>query len=111
MDKDFLVLHTPGAFGNFMAYLIDCHIAGEMLPEPFVESGASHSREYPDTTQSIDVVIPGLWKEVETSKNVLVGCSETHKGQLNYRWHVKIFLFPLRGIDLLVLTSNLDSLP
>ena len=74
MDKDFLVLHTPGAFGNFMAYLIDCHIAGEMLPEPFIESGASHARSYSGTTQSMDVLIPGLWKEVETSKNVLVGC-------------------------------------
>jgi hypothetical protein len=26
-------------------------------------------------------------------------------------WSNEIFLFPLRGIDLLLLTSNLDSLP
>ena len=75
MDKDFLVLHTPGAFGNFIGYLIDCHKAGKMLPEPFVESGASHDRKRDGFTPNMDVEIPGIWSEVErTSDKRLIGC-------------------------------------
>jgi len=75
MNKNFLVLHTPGAFGNFVGFLIDCHMAGKILPEPFVESGASHNKNIGGTTPCMDVVIPGVWSEVEKySDKKLIGC-------------------------------------
>ena len=75
MDKDFLVIHTPGAFGNYVAYLIDSHIKGEMLPAPFVDSGASHNRGDKEITYAMDVVIPGVWEEVGKHPDKrLIGC-------------------------------------
>jgi hypothetical protein len=75
MNKDFFVIHTPGAFGNFIAFLIDCHRAGKMLPAPFVESGASHDRHRDGATRSMDVVIPGVWSEVEKHPDKkMIGC-------------------------------------
>lgn len=75
MNKNFLVLYTPGAFGNFVAFLIDCHRAGKMLPAPFVESGASHNRHRDGATRNMDIVIPGVWSEVEKHPDKrLIGC-------------------------------------
>ena len=65
MDKDFLVIHTPGAFGNFISFLIDCHKAGKMLPAPFNESGASHNREKDYITLNRDMVVPGNWSALK----------------------------------------------
>jgi len=56
MSKDFLVVHTPGAFGNFLGYLVDCHLAEKLLPSPFIHSGASHAR-INKNTQSLDLVV------------------------------------------------------
>jgi len=39
------VLHTTGAFGNFIAYLIDSHVAGNLLPNPLNASGSSDDRK------------------------------------------------------------------
>lgn len=75
MNKDFLVIHTPGAFGNFIGFLIDCHKAGKMLPEPFAESGSSHIREIGYSTHTMDVILPGIWSEVEKqSDKRVIGC-------------------------------------
>jgi hypothetical protein len=60
MNKDFLVIYTPGAFGNFIGYIIDCHLAEKLLPSPFVKSGASHFRPGQDSrTQTVDLVQSG----------------------------------------------------
>ena len=56
-ENKYAVIHTPGAFGNFVAYLVDCYQQKKLLPSPFVESGASHARIA--KTKSIDMVIPG----------------------------------------------------
>jgi len=75
MDRDFLVIHTPGAFGNYVAYLIDCHIKGTMLPAPFVDTGASHNRGDKKMTPAMDVVVPGLWQEVRKHYDKkIIGC-------------------------------------
>jgi len=73
-ENKYAVIHTPGAFGNFVAYLVDCYQQKKLLPSPFVESGASHARIV--ETISIDMVIPGSWesyKEQAIDKNV-IGC-------------------------------------
>lgn len=74
--QDYLVIHTPGAFGNFIGYLVDCHACGTLLPSPFVESGASHKRTGAKT-QSWDMVIPGHWQkynEETTANKTVIGC-------------------------------------
>lgn len=74
MNTDFLVLHTPGAFGNFIGYLIDCHKSGKLLPPPFNVAGSSHSR-VDAQTKSYDVVVPGAWDKVAANKDKsLVAC-------------------------------------
>jgi len=75
MNKDYLVVHTPGAFGNFIGYLIDCHQQDTLLPPPFVESGAAHNRTT-KVTESLDMVIPGTWDQYhqQSSKKTTIGC-------------------------------------
>jgi len=46
-SMQYKVLHTTGAFGNFIAYLIDSHVAGQLLSSPFNASGSSDSRNTP----------------------------------------------------------------
>jgi len=41
------VLHTTGSFGNFISYLIDSHVAGRLLPDPFNPSGSCDGRDTP----------------------------------------------------------------
>jgi hypothetical protein len=74
MEKEFLIIHTPGTFGNFIAYLIDSYQQGQLLEEPFKPSGNSHGRKI--VTESIDVVIPGKWKEYEKKclNKTVIGC-------------------------------------
>jgi hypothetical protein len=54
--KDYIVMFTPGAFGHFMCYLIDCHKQGKVLPAPFVSAGASHNEPYDRTTFCYNLV-------------------------------------------------------
>jgi len=73
-ENKYAVIHTPGAVGNFVAYLVDCYQQKKLLPSPFVKSGASHARSV--ETISIDMVIPGSrksYKEQSIDKNV-IGC-------------------------------------
>ena len=74
MSDTYLVVHTPGAFGNFIAHLIDCYQSNKLLPLPFVSSGASHNRHGP--TQSLDMVTPGMWEKYNNSLNgkKVIGC-------------------------------------
>ena len=72
--KDFTVVHTPGAFGNFVGYIFDCHLAEKLLPLPFVKSGASHDRQN-EKTQSFDLVVPDQEKQFKQSKDrTVIGC-------------------------------------
>jgi len=76
MTNNYLVIHTPGAFGNFMGHLIDCHKQKKLLPQsPFVESGASHRRNN-NITRSIDMAVPGHWDQLEklSLEKKIVGC-------------------------------------
>ena len=74
-------MHTPGAFGRFITYLIDCHQQNCVLPSPFVESGASHARRYLNESLTLDMVFPEMWniyKEKKVDKKV-IGCVwQTH---------------------------------
>jgi len=49
------IFHTPGAFGNYVAFLLDCKTKGKIGENPFTESGSSHAREV--ITQSCDIVL------------------------------------------------------
>lgn len=49
------IFHTPGAFGNYVAFLLDCKTKGKMHENPFTESGSSHARAV--ITQSCDIVL------------------------------------------------------
>jgi hypothetical protein len=74
MNKDFLVVHTPGAFGNFLGYIIDCYSAEKLLPSPFVHSGASHNR-INKKTQSFDLTAPDQQIQFAQAKNnSVIGC-------------------------------------
>ena len=74
MNKDFLVIHTPGAFGNFLGYIVDCHLAEKLLPSPFVESGASHDRPN-EKTQSFDLVVPKQQTQFAQARDkTVIGC-------------------------------------
>ena len=42
--KQYKVYYTPGSFGNFLGYLIDCYNYKKILPSPFVSAGSSHGR-------------------------------------------------------------------
>ena len=55
MEK-YHVVHTPGTFGNFFAWLIDCYQSKEIKDSPFLGSGNSHGRK--KTTMSWDIVMP-----------------------------------------------------
>ena len=74
MNKDFLVIHTPGAFGNFLGHIVDCHLAEKLLPSPFVESGASHDRPN-SKTQSFDLVVPKQQTQFAQARDkTVIGC-------------------------------------
>ena len=76
MTREYIVIHTPGAFGNFISYLIDCHQQNCVLPSPFVESGASHARRDLNESLTLDMVFPEMWniyKEKKVDKKV-IGC-------------------------------------
>ena len=49
------VFHTPGSFGNYVAFLLDCKQNGKLLESPFTESGSSHYRKV--STKSYDIVL------------------------------------------------------
>ena len=49
------IFHTPGAFGNYVAFLIDCKTKGEIYKNPFTASGSSHQRAV--LTESCDIVL------------------------------------------------------
>jgi hypothetical protein len=49
------VFHTPGAFGNYLAFLIDSKNKGKIISDPFTESGSSHHRK--KITISHDIVL------------------------------------------------------
>ena len=74
MSSRYLVVYTPGTFGNFVAYLIDCHRAKQILPSPFVSSGASHNRQI--LTTSLNLVEPGTWENYKDNSNAsrVFGC-------------------------------------
>ncbi len=66
------MIHTPGAFGNFVAHLVDSHKQKKLLPNPFVASGAAHARI--SGTRAMDMVVPGMWdeyKEQSLDKNII----------------------------------------
>lgn len=89
MTKEYQIIHTPGAFGNFIGYLVDCHRSNVLLPTPFVRSGSSHNRHH-DQTDSLDLVIPGKWdeyKQYSTTKTT-IGCV----------WETRYFSYILHAV-------------
>ncbi len=75
MNNKFAVVFTPGSFGHYVAYILDCYQKEKVLSAPFVAGGASHNRERnvkvfdyfaPYTRQDID--------ENRTAFETLIGC-------------------------------------
>ena len=54
--QKYLIVHTPGTFGNFLAWLVDCHQTGHVLSEPFGSTGNSHSGNV--QTPAWDIIVP-----------------------------------------------------
>jgi len=52
----YLVVHTPGAFGNFLAWIIDCHRDKKIGDSPFTLAGSSHDRK--TVTPAWDIIMP-----------------------------------------------------
>ena len=86
LENSFYIIHTPGAFGNFLAYIFDCYQQKKVLPSPFVSGGASHNRE--KSTESFDMVLPDRVKffDQHRSGKQIIGCvwDEEH---FNYILH------------------------
>lgn len=61
------VFHTPGSFGNYVAYLLDCKQVGHVRQSPFTASGSSHLRS--GATKSYDIVL-------DAGNNVFRGANE-----------------------------------
>ena len=55
------VFHTPGSFGNYISYLLDCKENGSLLDAPFTSSGSSHKRK--GNTQSYDIVLTDAYNQ------------------------------------------------
>lgn len=74
MSDQYFVIHTPGAFGNFIAHVIDCYRSNKLLPSPFVASGASHARQ--KLTKSLDMTWPDAWQDFDSASDgkKVVGC-------------------------------------
>jgi glutaredoxin-related protein len=68
------VVHTPGTFGNFLAWLIDCYHDNEIKKSPFLSTGNSHGREV--NTISWDIVLPQYmekYKRREVNGATIIG--------------------------------------
>jgi len=61
--KKYLVIHTPGTFGSFLAWLIDSYTGKALGESPFLPSGNSHGRK--GNTVSWDIVLPQLKQKYE----------------------------------------------
>ena len=72
-----MTVYTPGAFGNFLAYILDCYRHKTMLESPFLDSGASHNRdESGDNTESWDIIHPDVlakYKANNFEHNTVIG--------------------------------------
>lgn len=74
MQYKFGIIHTPGAFGNFLGYVFDCYQQQKLLPEPFVAGGASHDNSH-RSIPCLDLVVPECRKKFETDQfDNLIGC-------------------------------------
>ena len=69
MDKTFLVVHTPGTFGSFLAWSIDCYKEKKILQSPFLASGNSHGHNIENEKQigtiSWDIILPQLRRKYD----------------------------------------------
>ena len=61
----YIVVHTPGAFGNFLAWLVDCYQQKKVNESPFAAAGNSHNREI--ITEAWDIIMP--WNKQKFEKN------------------------------------------
>jgi hypothetical protein len=65
------IFHTPGSFGNYLAFLIDSKNNGKLLDDPFTASGSSHNRE--KTTRSYDIVLSNAYDNFKECTNNDIG--------------------------------------
>ena len=127
------IFHTPGAFGNYLAFLIDSKNNGELLAGPFTESGSSHFRK--EITASHDIVLSDNYEEYKKSTENDVGIywpdeyffyilhsayGRTNSGQYGkcgvkalqnntWQWYVEHQAHRLNGNDLLEFLDNLKT--
>ena len=67
----YIVIHTPGTFGNYLCYILDSHLKKEMLPSPFTSSGSAHARVN-FNSNNLDLASPVAYKkykELEKEKD------------------------------------------
>lgn len=127
------IFHTPGAFGNYLAFLIDSKNSGELLGSPFTESGSSHARK--ETTVSCDIVLSDNYNKFKKCTDNDIGVywpdeyffyilhsayGRTNSGQYGecgvkklqhntWQWYVKHQAHTLNGNDLPLFLDNLKT--
>jgi len=132
--QDHNVFHTPGAFGNYVGFLLDYKIKGKLHEDPFNKSGSSHNRVV--HTKSHDIVLTeghdqfkkcsandiGIyWPEEyffyilhsaygRTNHGQYGSCGVTALQQNTWQWLNKHEGHKLRGNDLSLFVKDLDEL-
>ena len=85
------VYYTPGAFGNFLGYLIDCYNYKKILPSPLVPAGSSHGRKFHKYKNKTLVYPINLDSEYQTFLE--------HKGDgLGLTWKPQYFFYILHAV-------------
>ena len=86
--KKIKVYYTPGAFGNFLGYLIDSFSEKKLLSSPFLPSGSSHGRA--DALHKTKVYPINL--ELEYKHFV------ENKGGIGLTWKQQYFFYILHAV-------------
>ena len=86
--KKIKVYYTPGAFGNFLGYLIDSYSEKKLLPSPLVSAGSSHGRA--DALHKTKVYPINL--ELEYKHFV------ENKGGIGLTWKQQYFFYILHAV-------------
>lgn len=79
------VFHTPGAFGNYIGFLLGCKSKGKIEPDPFTQSGSSHDRQ---VNNSHDIVLTDGYTQFNTC----------NKNDFGIYWPTEYFFYILHSV-------------
>ena len=87
--KKIKVYYTAGTFGHFIAYLLESHIKGKLLPVPLTELGNSHGYRTYGTIEECDI----------TGDNAMKSYKETNHdhNSIGITWPAEMFAYCLHA--------------